>query len=147
MLVKRASKFAEERHEGQFWKGGERFFNHIRRVADRIRMITPDATAIAAAYLHDVVEDGHATFAEISRLFGNEVYTIVKLLTKRKEDTYEIYVMKIIKSGSIPAMLIKMADNQDNLASVGDGVFPPDTEKELSDRWSWSKDFIEKHIT
>ena len=145
--MKRASKFAEERHEGQFRKGGERFFNHVHRVAQKVYMINFTATAIAAAYLHDVVEDGRATFSEISHLFGVEVYKIVKLLTRREEDSYEIYVMKIAKSGNLAAMQIKMADNEDNLEFVGDGVFPPHIEKELSDRWLWSKDFIGRHIT
>jgi GTP pyrophosphokinase len=147
LLVKRASKFAEERHEGQFRKGGERFFNHVQRVAEKVWMINPTAAAIAAAYLHDVVEDGRATFAEISGLFGEEVYKIVRLLTRREGESYEIYVMKIAKSGNLAAMQIKMADNEDNLESVGDGAFPPHIEKNLSDRWLWSKDFIGRHIT
>ena len=147
MLVKRASKFAEERHKGQFRKGGERFFNHIQHVAEKVQMISSTATTIAAAYLHDVVEDGKATFAEISHLFGEEVYNIVKLLTRRDEDTYKTYVMKIARSGNLPAMQIKIADNEDNLESVGDGAFPPHIEKILSDRWLWSKNFIEKYIT
>lgn len=147
MLAKRASKFAEARHEGQFREGGERFYNHVRRVAKRVQMVNPTATAIAAAYLHDIVEDGRATFAEISHLFGEEVANIVRLLTRREEDSYEAYVMKIAKSGNLAAMQIKMADNEDNLESVGDGVFPPHIEKRLSDRWLWSKDFIGRHIT
>ena len=147
MLVKRAAKFAEERHEGQFRKGGERFFNHVRRVAEKVWMINPTATTIAAAYLHDIVEDGRATFAEIFHLFGEEVTNIIRLLTRHEEDSYEIYVMKIAKSGNLSAMQIKMADNEDNLESVGDGAFPPHIEKNLSDRWLWSKDFIKRHIT
>jgi len=147
MLVTRAKKFAKERHNGQLRKGGEQFFNHVSRVAGRVRMVNPTASAIAAAYLHDVVEDGHATLAEISKYFGHEVYEIVKLLTRREEDTYENYVMKIAKSGNLSAMQIKMADNEDNLESVGDGVFPPHIEKVLSDRWKWSRNFIGRHIT
>jgi len=147
LLVKRASKFAEERHEGQLRKGGERFFNHVQRVAKKVQMVNPTATAIAAAYLHDVVEDGRATFAEISHLFGEEVSNIVRLLTRREKDSYEVYVMKIAKSGNLPAMQIKMADNEDNLESIGDGAFPPHIEKNLSDRWLWSKDFIGRRIT
>ena len=146
MLIKRAAKFAEERHSRQFRKGGEEYFNHLRRVVNKVRMVNSTATAGAAAYLHDVVEDGHATLAEISRLFGIKVYTIVKLLTKREEDTYEVYVMKIVKSGNVPAMQIKMADNEDNLASVGDGAFSLHIEKILSDRWKWSKQYISEHI-
>lgn len=110
-------------------------------------MINPSTVAITAAYLHDVVEDGKATFAEIAHLFGTEVYKIVKILTRREEDLYEIYIMKIVKSGNLIAMQIKIADNEDNLASVGDGAFPPRIEKDLSDRWLWSKNFIERHIT
>jgi len=147
LLAKRASKFAEERHEGQFREGGERFFNHVQRVAEKVLRVAPTSTAIAAAYLHDIVEDGKATFAEISHLFGEEVCNIVRLLTRHEEDTYEIYVMKIAKSGNLLAMQIKMADNEDNLESVGDGIFPPHIEKNLSDRWLWSKDFIRRHIT
>ena len=147
MLVKRAAKFAKERHEGQFRKGGESFFNHVQRVAERIRKVNPSATVIAAAYLHDVVEDGKATFAEISRLFGQEVYGIVKLLTRQEGDTYENYVKKIVESRNISAMQVKIADNEDNLASVGDGAFPPEVEKKLCDRWLWSKDFLKRYIT
>jgi len=154
-VVEKAEKLARWRHKGQKDKYGNPYFEHLERVAQRVREMEYDFVDdtsdielyVAAAYLHDVVEDGKATFAEISRLFGQEVYGIVKLLTRQEGDTYENYVMKIAKSGNISAMEVKIADNEDNLASVGDGAFPPEVEKKLCDRWLWSKDFLKRYIT
>ena len=146
MLVQRAKEFAKQKHEGQLRKGGEPFFNHVDRVAKKVRLINPSAPVVAAAYLHDVVEDEHATLDEISHLFGGEVYKLVKLLTRRETESYAEYVLRIAKSGNVSAMQIKIADNEDNISSVGDGAFSPEVERSLAERWEWSKDFIKRHM-
>ena len=139
ILVKKAADYARKVHNGQQRKGGEPFFEHVHRVAQRGPQ-TP--VAVAAAYLHDAVEDLRARPEDILFVFGQEVYDLVMLLTRALDESYEDYIKRIVDSGNTTAMRIKLADNEDNLESVGDGAFPPDIEKRLSDRWKMSKRMI-----
>lgn len=135
-LIKKAADYARKVHNGQWREGGEPFFEHVHRVAQRGPQ-TP--VAVAAAYLHDAVEDHRARPEDILFVFGQEVYDLVMLLTRTLDESYEDYIRRIVDSGDTTAMRIKLADNEDNLASVGDGAFSPEMEKRLVDRWEMSK--------
>jgi len=138
MLATRAKQFVKERHEGHFRVDGEDFFNHLERVALTTLTRTGNTTYMAAAYLHDSVEDGKATLAEIGRLFGAEVGEMVRLLTRMPGVSYKNYVRRIKQSHNEGAIAIKIADNEDNLACVGDGAFTLEKEESLVTRWFWS---------
>lgn len=146
MLVKRAENFAKERHLLHFRVGGEPFFNHLERVAERVKNMGGSANAIAAAFLHDSVEDGKANISEISKYFGEDVYKLIVILTRKNEFTYEDYIDSIIASNNREAMMIKLADNDDNLVSIGDGAFSKEKEDYLKSRWIKSKQKMESAL-
>lgn len=81
-LVKRATTFATESHEGQVRKyTGEPYINHPLEVSKLVATITDDQEMIAAAVLHDVVEDCGVDIHAIRELFGFTVYVLVNDLT------------------------------------------------------------------
>jgi (p)ppGpp synthase/HD superfamily hydrolase len=147
MLTQRAEEFVRERHSNHFRKGGEPFFNHLHRIAQKVKDKGGSSEAVAAAFLHDSIEDGKATSLEIDRLFGCEVYKIVCILTKKNDMTYDQYVDSIVASHNKDAIMIKIADNEDNLSSCGNGAFPPEKEDILRARWQKCKLILESVLT
>ena len=72
-LIERARRYASAAHRnvGQLRKySGQPYEEHLRRVADIVAGVTDDAEMIAAAWLHDVVEDTPTTIEEVGREFG-----------------------------------------------------------------------------
>ena len=83
-LIQRARTFATEAHRriGHQRKYTQQPYDvHLRSVAERVASVTEDAEMIAAAWLHDVVEDTPATVGEIERAFGRGVADLVDALT------------------------------------------------------------------
>ena len=125
-IVKDAKELAEKWHEGMTDKYGNPYFEHLERVANRVREMEynmVDETSeislyIAAAYLHDVIEDTEYTLGELTEKFGEVIAEAVKLLTRDNEETYADYVIGIKKSvfleGKI-ARVVKLADLFDHL--------------------------------
>ena len=86
-LINRAERFARVRHEGQFRKGKaqEPYTIHLEEVAALVERWSGSERAIAAAWLHDTVEDCPPTsVAELEALFGKEIAGIVAELTDDK---------------------------------------------------------------
>ena len=71
--IVRAYEVAAEAHEHQYRKSGEKYINHPISVAKVVADIGLDDTTVAAALLHDAVEDTEVTTAEIEEQFGAEV--------------------------------------------------------------------------
>lgn len=80
-LVDRAQAFAREKHGTRQRVGGELETEHLRRVAEIVADHGGSPEAIAAAWLHDVIEDCGVTPAELAKLFGNDVARTVVELT------------------------------------------------------------------
>lgn len=83
-LIDRARQFATTAHRnvGQLRKyTGQPYEEHLRSVAEMVGAVTVDAEVIAAAWLHDVVEDTPTTIEEIERAFGQNVRALVEALT------------------------------------------------------------------
>ena len=133
-IVKDAKELAEKWHEGMTDKYGNPYFEHLERVANRVREMEYDMVDetseinlyIAAAYLHDVIEDTEYTLGELTEKFGEVIAEAVKLLTRDNEETYADYVIGIKKSvfleGKI-ARVVKLADLFDHL--MGPTPCPP----------------------
>lgn len=136
-LVARARVFAEHAHAGQARRyTGEPFVAHPIRVATAVALLTEDAEIIAAAYLHDVLEDTAVTHAKLGEMFGARVAAIVAELTSVY--THERYPQlnrarrkalerQRLASASDAARLIKRPDVLDNLRSIEqhDPAFAP----------------------
>ena len=137
-MVKDAKELALKMHEGMTDKYGNPYFEHLERVANRVRDMEYDMVDetseinlyIAAAYLHDVIEDTDYRIADIMDKFGETIAEAVKLLTRGEEETYADYVVGIKKSvyleGKI-ARVVKMADLLDHL--MGPTPCPPNLVK------------------
>ena len=124
-LILRAARFAKKRHEGQTRANGPPYIQHPARVAGRTTLL-PDATEemVAAAWLHDVIEDCDVYLAEIENEFGLYVASLVNELTntskgtglnregRKKQDRERLATV------SHEAKLIKLLDRIDNLGEL-----------------------------
>jgi GTP diphosphokinase / guanosine-3',5'-bis(diphosphate) 3'-diphosphatase len=126
-LVASAFAFAAEHHEGQQRRSGEDFIHHPFGVAKICAELHLDETTIAAALLHDVVEDTDVEIEEIRLEFGEEVATLVEGVTKltrvqfqsREQAEAENYRKLILAMAQDPrVILIKLADRVHNLRTI-----------------------------
>jgi len=76
-LVERAFQFSDSAHRGQFRKSGEPYITHPLAVASILSQWRLDAQGLAAALLHDVMEDTAITKSEIETSFGKLVADMV----------------------------------------------------------------------
>ena len=124
--VHRAYDLAEEAHRPQRRKSGEPYILHPIAVAMIVaNEIGLGANPICAALLHDVVEDTDHTVKEIRDMFGEDVATLVSVVTKRKSDEYEISLQvdnykQMLQSihYDIRALLLKLADRLHNMRTL-----------------------------
>ena len=123
-LTKRALAYATEKHKGQFRKfKGEPYIMHPKAVADMVGCVIPDEKVIAAAFLHDVLEDTDATRMELYELFGLEVTEMVDMLTNHKNPNLNRKQRKELQrkrlgGASFEVKSIKLADRIHNLPSI-----------------------------
>lgn len=89
-MIREAAAFAKKAHEGTFRKGSTiPYIYHPMEVALIVAQITDDPEVIAAAYLHDVLEDTAVTEEELQREFGDRVLFLVKQETEDKSRTWK----------------------------------------------------------
>ncbi len=115
-----AASFAARAHRNQFRKDGVTpYIAHPFRVAMFVRHVAgcEDASAIAAALLHDTIEDCVVDYDDLESRFGTEVADVVACLTKNmflREDKREEDYDERLARGDWRARLIKVADAYDN---------------------------------
>ncbi|MGB1449141.1 MAG: RelA/SpoT family protein [Flavobacteriaceae bacterium] len=127
-LIRLAFNTAVDAHKNQRRKSGEAYIFHPIAVAKIVASeIGLDATSIAAALLHDTVEDTAYTLDDIERLFGNTVAKIVHGLTKishLKKDTdislqaENFRKMLLTLNDDIRVIIIKIADRLHNMQTM-----------------------------
>lgn len=127
-LIRRAFDIAVEAHAPQRRKSGEAYIFHPIAVAKIVaKQIGLDASAIAAALLHDVVEDTGYTLADIERLFGETIARIVDGLTKiahLKKDAdvsqqaENFRKMLLTLNEDVRVIIIKIADRLHNMQTM-----------------------------
>src|SRR5262245_29350984 len=81
-LIVRAFRFAAEAHDGQVRRSGQEFIHHPWGVAKILTALVPDEATIAAALLHDTVEDTAVEIEDIRAEFGESVALLVEGVTK-----------------------------------------------------------------
>ncbi|MBQ8295092.1 MAG: bifunctional (p)ppGpp synthetase/guanosine-3',5'-bis(diphosphate) 3'-pyrophosphohydrolase [Clostridia bacterium] len=125
-LIK-AYNYAETAHANQKRASGEPYFIHPCAVADILMELGLDAATIAAALLHDVIEDTDSTAEDIKREFGDEVLDLVSGVTKlekiefkSKEDAEAENFRKIFvaMAKDVRVIIIKLADRLHNMRSL-----------------------------
>lgn len=108
-----ALDFALRKHRGQVDLHGLPYELHVLRVLGGLsRMGINQPEALAAAALHDVVEDCEVKFTEIHELFGPYVRNLVELLTHGPDESYRAYIERV--DTNRVARAIKLADLEDN---------------------------------
>lgn len=110
--VEVAERLARRAHEGQVDKAGLPYIEHPRRVAERVAEVDGRGAAIAAAWLHDVVEDTATSFDDLRDAgFGEDVVAAVDALTRRPGEG-EAYYARV--ASDVLAVVVKKADIWDN---------------------------------
>ncbi len=133
-LVARAAGVARQAHATQRRASGEPYFTHVLAVAQILAGLRMDAATIAAALLHDVVEDTAIDLAELRREFGDDIATMVDGVTRMAhiaqhaaEATDEDPVrhaeglrkLLLAMAQDVRVVLIKLADRLHNLRTLG----------------------------
>jgi len=123
--VERARAFAREKHKDQLRKYTNLpYYTHLENVADIVAYVTSDPEVIAAAVLHDTLEDTDTTYDELVEHFGRRVADLVKEVTdvSTKADgnraTRKGMDLKHLANASPDGMTIKLADLVDNTESI-----------------------------
>lgn len=126
-MVLKAYEYAKQAHANQKRASGEPYFIHPCAVADILMELGLDAATIAAALLHDVIEDTDSTAEDIRREFGDEVLDLVSGVTKlekiefkSQEDAEAENFRKIFvaMAKDVRVIIIKLADRLHNMRSL-----------------------------
>lgn len=128
-MIENAYLFVKKKHDGIFRKSGEPYLQHLIEVAYIVAQLQGGPTTIAAAFLHDVVEDTDTSIEDIERLFGEECARIVDSLTKiqrlklshRTEEDFVAEDHRKIFLGmakDVRVIIIKLADRLHNMRTV-----------------------------
>ncbi len=137
-LVRNAYDFAKKAHAGQKRKNGEPYFNHPIAAAEEIVEWGLDEATVAAALLHDTVEDTSFTLQDVRNEFGEEVAFLVDGVTKIGKVRYrgvEAKVENLRKfilylSQDIRVILVKLADRLNNMKTLY--ALPPAKQKRIA---------------
>jgi GTP diphosphokinase / guanosine-3',5'-bis(diphosphate) 3'-diphosphatase len=131
-LVREAYEFGAQAHEGQKRLSGEPYIAHPVAVADLLADLHLDAQTLAAAILHDVIEDTPTAKAEIAEKFGSQVADLVDGVSKldqiqfrsRAEAQAESFrKMLLAMVRDIRVIMVKLADRTHNMRTLG--AMPP----------------------
>ena len=127
-LIHAAFVYAEAHHRGQNRKDGSPFITHPLAVAQIVAQeLHLDSESIAAALLHDTIEDTDATHEDIARTFsptiadiveGVSKLTRVQAASKAEEQMENLRKMLLAMSKDIRVILIKMADRLHNMRTM-----------------------------
>lgn len=157
-FISRVYEFAKRAHKGVTRKlEGKPYIVHPDRVAQNVLRYTQDKDIIAAALLHDVVEDTSISIKVIELTFNKRVASFVNELTSDHLGLKKLgktnYLIKKLNSISDEALLIKLLDRKDNLSDLPlagkefQRKYPKSTEEILSSLDRKLKPFHKKVIS
>ena len=139
-LLNRAYVYAMKAHGEQKRDSGDPYFSHPLQVAAILTDLKLDDATIAAALLHDTIEDTDATRAEIDRLFGHDIGRLVEGLTKlnklelvSKEAKQAENLRKLLLAiaDDVRVLLIKLADRLHNMRTLA--YRPPEARRRTAE--------------
>ncbi len=126
-LIANAYNLAHAAHRKQSRKSGEPFVQHPLATADILADLHLDPTTIAAAILHDVIEDTGVTKEELAEKFGDDIAEIVDGVTKLKRlpsgnleeaQAESLRKMIVAMSRDVRVIIIKLADRLHNMRTL-----------------------------
>jgi len=126
-LVRRAYEIAAERHRDQFRSSGDPYVSHLLEVAHILADIRMDATTLAAALLHDVIEDTEFPVSRLEERFGSEVAQLVEGVTKisrlnmmapEARQAENVRKMLLAMVQDVRVVMVKLADRLHNMRTL-----------------------------
>jgi GTP diphosphokinase / guanosine-3',5'-bis(diphosphate) 3'-diphosphatase len=139
-LLNRAYVYAMKAHGKQKRASGDPYISHPLEVAAILTDLKLDDATIAAALLHDTIEDTDATRAEIDRVFGHEIGLLVEGLTKLKrlelvskeaKQAENLRKLLLAIADDVRVLLIKLADRLHNMRTLSHQ--PPEARRRTAD--------------
>src|ERR1700704_5060419 len=128
-MVRRAYEIATERHHDQLRSSGEPYVTHLLQVAHILADMKLDATTLAAALLHDVIEDTEFPLSRLQERFGAEVALLVEGVTKisrlnmlapETRQAENVRKMLLAMVNDVRVVLVKLADRLHNMRTLED---------------------------
>jgi (p)ppGpp synthase/HD superfamily hydrolase len=119
-------ELSQRAHAGQVDKCGRPYYLHPLRVTMRLANCT--SAERHAALLHDVVEDTSVTLDDLrKRAYSTEIVDLVDLLTRRlaERESHNQYMDRLVQSGNVQALRVKLADVYDNMSPARSRNLPP----------------------
>ncbi|HLT66457.1 MAG TPA: bifunctional (p)ppGpp synthetase/guanosine-3',5'-bis(diphosphate) 3'-pyrophosphohydrolase, partial [Microbacterium sp.] len=133
-IIEKAYRIAEEKHRDQKRQSGEPYITHPLAVAQIVAELGLAPRAVAAALLHDTVEDTGYPLDELTAEFGDEVALLVDGVTKLDKVKYgesaqaeTVRKMIVAMSKDVRVLVIKLADRLHNARTWG--FVPPEKAK------------------
>ena len=127
LLIERACALAMQAHKGQLRRTGEPYVTHPIAVATIVAELGMDAKTIAAALLHDAVEDTAVTNEMVAEMFGEDVAAIVdgvtkldslNFATKQEQQAATIRKMFVAMARDLRVIMIKLSDRLHNMRTL-----------------------------
>ncbi|TXR54817.1 RelA/SpoT family protein [Reinekea thalattae] len=137
--VKRAYFYAEQAHEGQMRRSGERYITHPLAVANILSDMHMDHQSLMAAMMHDVLEDTSVSKEAMIEQFGEGVAELVdgvsklthlEFESKLEEQAENFQKMVLAMSKDIRVILVKLADRLHNMRTMS--AMPPEKKRRKS---------------
>lgn len=125
--IEKAYKYASQQHAGRQRLTKEDYIFHPLNVAYILLDLNVDVTTIVGALLHETINNGQASEAEIETLFGSEIKTIVSCISKinklelsNQTDSAAIYLRKVLVglAEDVRILYIKLADRLHNMRTI-----------------------------
>src|SRR6476469_6584897 len=139
-LLNRAYVYAMKAHGEQKRASGDPYFSHPLEVAAILTDLQLDDATIAAALLHDTIEDTAATRTEIDQMFGKDIGTLVEgltklkkldLVTKEAKQAENLRKLLLAIADDVRVLLIKLADRLHNMRTLQ--YMPPEARRRAAE--------------
>ncbi|HEY0979310.1 MAG TPA: HD domain-containing protein [Candidatus Paceibacterota bacterium] len=125
-LIEKAYTFAQEAHQDHTRYSGEPYFVHPAAVAKHLAELGMDAPTIAAALLHDAIEDVGVTPESVEKEFGPEVLFLVEGVTKLGKHKYQggerhaesLRRLLVATASDVRVLIVKLADRHHNMTTL-----------------------------
>ena len=125
-LIEKAYTFAQEAHKDHTRYSGEPYFVHPAAVAKHLAGLGMDAHTIAAALLHDAIEDVGVTPEAVEKEFGPEVLFLVEGVTKLGKHKYQggerhaesLRRLLVATASDVRVLIVKLADRHHNMTTL-----------------------------
>lgn len=115
-LINKAIAYAFEAHEGQLDDSGQLYMKHPLQVLEILRKVTGDVNLLAAAVLHDTLEDTDTTYNDLVIEFGPDIADLVNEVTHAGSKEMSGYYFPRLKTQR--GIMLKFADRLSNLSRM-----------------------------